>query len=428
MTKKILIRFGDMMLKGRNIGFFIKRVRAHLVARLDGLEVSYEFTHDRIFIGYNVGDEQEIISRLKQIQGIYSFSVVYVAKPNLDDIILKAIQVLNIEMDEPMVRLKIETKRHDKSFPMTSLEITQKIASPILNGADKKFIVDVKNPKETLYVEIRADIAFVHMKSIKGMGGFPFGTQGKGLLMMSGGIDSPVAAYLAMKQGIEVELFHFESTPLTPLESVQKVVDLAKKLAIYTPTGSIKLHLVPFTKIHEEILAHVFEPYTITIMRRMMYRLAERFTRKKKLLCLINGESVGQVASQTLNSMQVVEAVTKLPILRPVITYDKQEIIDIAKKIDTFDISIRAFNDCCSIYVPKAPATRPMEIYALKYEQNMEYDNLLVEALLNVKTLDVSKDSNFNISKYGFTVFEAIALYEKELMEYDYNIQAKQII
>ena len=425
MTKKILIRFGDMMLKGRNIGFFIKKVRAHLVAKLEGLVVSYEYTHDRVFISYDEADETTIISRLKEIQGIYNFSVVYVAKPNLDDIILKAIEVLNIEMDEPMVRLKIETKRHDKKFPMTSLDITQQIASPILNGADKKFIVDVKNPKEILNIELRSDIAYIHMKSIKGMGGFPFGTQGKGLLMMSGGIDSPVAAYLAMKQGIEVELFHFESTPMTPLESVQKVIDLTKRLANYTPTGTIKLHIVPFRKIHEEILAKIFDPYTITIMRRMMYRLAERYAKKKKMLCIINGESVGQVASQTLNSMQVIEAVTKIPILRPVLTYDKQEIVDISKKIDTFNISIRPFNDCCSIYVPKEPATRPMELYALKYERDMEYDNLLIEALDNLKTVEISKDINFNISKYGFTVAEAFALYEKEMIENGHNIEAK---
>ena len=425
MTKKILIRFGDMMLKGRNIGFFIKRVRAHLVAKLEGLDVSYEYTHDRVFISYEETEEETIISRLKEIQGIYNFSVVYVAKPNLEDIIQKAIEVLNIEMDEPMVRLKIETKRHDKNFPMTSLDITQKIASPILNGADKKFIVDVKNPKEILYIELRSDIAYVHMKSIKGMGGFPFGTQGKGLLMMSGGIDSPVAAYLSMKQGIEVELFHFESTPMTPLESVQKVIDLSKRLAHYTPTGSIKLHLVPFTKLHEEILAKVFDPYTITVMRRMMYRLAESYAKKKKMLCLINGESVGQVASQTLNSMQVIEAVTKMPILRPVLTYDKQEIVDISKKINTFDISIRPFNDCCSIYVPKQPATRPMELYALKYERDMEYDNLLIDALNSIKTIDVSKDSNFDISRYGFTVTEAFALYEKEMIDHGHHIEAK---
>jgi len=362
MTKKILIRFGDMMLKGKNIGFFIKRVRAHLVNKLADLDLTYEFTHDRIFISFKESDEQTILKRLDQIQGLYSYSVVYVAEPHFDDIIDKAIQVLNLEIKTEMVRLKIETRRTDKAFPMTSLEITQAVASRILSGAEKKFIVDVRHPEEILNIDLRRDIAYIYLKSYKGMGGYPFGTAGKGLLMMSGGIDSPIAAYLSMKQGIEVELFHFESTPLTPLESVQKVIDLTKILSEFTQSGIIKLHLVPFTKLHEEILGKVFDPYIITVMRRMMYRLAERFARKKKLLCIINGESVGQVASQTLNSMQVVEAVTKIPILRPLITYDKQDIIDISKSIGTYETSIRPFNDCCSIYVPKSPVTKPMEI------------------------------------------------------------------
>ncbi|PKK96238.1 MAG: tRNA 4-thiouridine(8) synthase ThiI, partial [Tenericutes bacterium HGW-Tenericutes-3] len=294
MKKKIIIRFGDMMLKGRNIGFFIKRIRMHMVNKLKEFEVRYEFTHDRIFIDFKAEDEKEIIKRLHQIPGLYSFNVAYVAQPSIEDIILKGIEVLNLEVNEEMLHMKIETRRHDKSFPMTSLEVTQKIASPILSGAKHKFVVDVKNPDEILYVDLRSKVAYIYMKKIRGMGGYPAGTAGKGLLMMSGGIDSPVAAYLSMKQGIEVELFHFESTPLTPLESVQKVIDLSKVLSQFTVDCSIKLHLVPFTEIHEQILGKVFDPYIITVMRRMMYRLAEKFAKRNKLLCLINGESVGQ--------------------------------------------------------------------------------------------------------------------------------------
>jgi len=341
MKKKIIIRFGDMMLKGRNIGFFIKRVRKHLVNKLSDLEVSYEFFHDRIFIDFQVEDEAIIIRRLNQIPGLYSFNVAYVALPTLEDIIQIAVQVLDIEIEKEMEHIKIETRRHDKSFPMTSQEITQFIASPILSQAQKKFIVDVKKPANILHVDLRSDVAYIYLKSIKGMGGFPFGTAGKGLLMLSGGLDSPVAGFLSIKQGIEVELFHFESTPLTPLESVQKVIDLAVVLSDYTPTQKIKLHLVPFTKIHEQILNQVFDPYIITVMRRMMYRLGERFSRHHKCLCLINGESVGQVASQTLQSMKVVESVTKIPIIRPLITYDKNDIVEISKKINTYEISIK---------------------------------------------------------------------------------------
>jgi tRNA uracil 4-sulfurtransferase len=425
MQKMILIRFGDMMLKGRNIGYFIKRVRMHLVEKLKGLETTCQFTHDRIFINYQVRDEQDIVKRLKEIQGIHSFSIVYVAKPELDDIIDKAIYALDHDLQTPGKSLKIETRRTDKSFPMTSLEITQHIASRILSQAKKKYVIDVRQPDDILEIDLRKDVAYIYSKREKGMGGFPYGTAGKGLLMMSGGIDSPVSAYLAMKQGIEVELIHFESTPMTPLESVQKVIDLAKKLAKYTPTQTIKLHLVPFTALHEAILNHIFDPYIITVMRRMMYRIAEQFTKKKKILCLINGESVGQVASQTLNSMAVVEAVTMMPILRPVITYDKQEIVDLSKMIDTYDISIRPFNDCCSIYVPKRPATKPMTIYAVKYEREIPYETFIKEALEKTVTIEVQQALDFEISAYGFTVKEALDHYMKEKGDFNDHIENK---
>lgn len=414
MQKIILLRFGDMMLKGRNIGYFIKRVRTHLVEKLKSLNVSYQFTHDRIFIDYDVEDEQEIIKRLKEIQGIHSFSIAYVAKPDLDDIILKSIEALNQDLNKPGLSLKIETRRTDKTYPMTSLEITKHIAGKILSQAERKYSIDVKHPDVILEIDLRKDVAYIYSKSIKGLGGFPYGTQGKGLLMMSGGIDSPVACYLAMKQGIEVELIHFESTPLTPLESVQKVIDLSKKLSRFTPTGQIRLHLVPFTKLHEAILSKVFDPYIITVMRRMMYRIAEGFTKRKKILCLINGESVGQVASQTLNSIAVVEDVTKMPILRPVITYDKQDIVDLSKIIDTYDISIRPFNDCCSIYVPKSPVTKPMTLYAVKYEKELPYETLIQEALEQTITLDIRESQTIEIASYGFTVKEALDTYMKE--------------
>lgn len=414
MNKKILIRFGDMMLKGKNIGFFIKRVRKHLVEKLSDLQTIYQFRHDRIYIDYQDDQEQEILKRLGQIPGLYSFSIVYVSKPNQEDIILTAIHVLNEEATKEMMHLKIETKRADKSFPMTSQDFTLKVASTILNQAKRKYVVDVKQPEEILYIEIRQDAAYLYLKSHLGMGGYPYGTAGKGLLMLSGGIDSPVAGYLAMKQGIEVELIHFDSSPLTPLESTQKVIELAKVLSVYTDNQSINLHIIPFTELHQLILEHVFEPYIITIMRRMMYRIAEKFATRHKHLCLINGESVGQVASQTLPSMQVVEAVTKLPILRPLITYDKLDIIRIAKHINSYPISILPFNDCCSIYVPKNPVTKPMEIYAKKYEALFDFEDLIYQLVKQSYTIKLSKDTPINLSNYGLTLTEAMQAYEKE--------------
>jgi len=427
MTKKILIRFGDMMLKGKNIGFFIKTVRKHMIQKLKDLNVDYVFSHDRIFIGFEPQDESIIIDRLLHIPGLYNFSVVVVAEKDDEDIISKAIYVLDTEATEALVKIKIDTKRTDKSFPSTSLEITKRLASRILSGAKLTYVVDVRHPDETLTIDIRQEAVYIYLKSIKAMGGFPYGTGGKGLLMMSGGIDSPVAGYLTMKQGVEVELIHFESTPMTPLESVQKVIDLARKLAKYTPTHTIKLHLVPFLEIHEVILDKIFDPYIITVMRRMMYRIAEGFTKRKKILCLINGESIGQVASQTLNSMAVVEAVTKMPIIRPMVTFDKQEIIEIAKKIETYDISIRPFNDCCSIYVPRRPATKPMEIYAQKYEREFDYMSMNEQAILKTITLEIHENTDFDVSSYGFSVKEAYDKYmtERSDVQSD-NVQAKQ--
>ena len=222
--------------------------------------------------------------------------------------------------------------------------------------------------------------------------------------MMSGGIDSPVAGYQVMKQGMEIELIHFESTPLTPLESIQKVIDLAKKMARFTPKGIIKLHIVPFSAIHQDILKEIPDPYIITILRRMMYRIAEAYAKRIKIFSIINGESLGQVASQTIQSIQVVEAVTKLPIIRPLITWDKQDIINLSKKIDTYDISIRPFNDCCSIYVPKAPVTKPMELYANRYEKYLHFnDQNLYEMLEKVYTLTIHESDEINLADHGFT-------------------------
>jgi thiamine biosynthesis protein ThiI len=291
--------------------------------------------------------------------------------------------------------------------------MSRKIAPMILSQVDKKLVVDVRHPEEILYVEIRKDQTYIYLSSIKGMGGFPYGTGGKGLMMMSGGIDSPVASYLAMKQGIELELIHFESTPLTPLESTQKVIDLAKVLANYTQDGHIKLHIIPFGNIHQEILKNVFDPYIITVMRRMMYRIAEKYGHKNKILALLNGESVGQVASQTLHSMGVVEAVTKMPVLRPLITYDKQDIINISKMIETYQISIKPFNDCCSIYVPRNPVTKPWEVYAKKYEQTFDYEPLIDKAITEVMTLDIDSKTDIDLTIHGFSVQKAYQNYMK---------------
>jgi thiamine biosynthesis protein ThiI len=246
------------------------------------------------------------------------------------------------------------------------------------------------------------------------MGGYPVGVAGKGLLMLSGGIDSPVAGYLAMKQGVEIECIHFESTPLTSIESAQKVVDLVKKLAKYAPNNKINVHMVPFKELHMALLDNVPESYNITIMRRMMYRIATKLAKKKGCLCIINGESVGQVASQTLASMYTINSVTSFPILRPLCTYDKQDIIKISRQIDCYDLSIKPFEDCCTVYVPKNPVIKPRLRDALYYESKGDFDSLVEEAAMNTKRILITKDSDIDLSLLGFTVSEALDNYNKE--------------
>ncbi|WP_024563354.1 tRNA uracil 4-sulfurtransferase ThiI [Candidatus Phytoplasma tritici] len=404
--KKILIRFGELFLKGKNKKVFINTLRQFLQNKIKDLcNVQIYFKHDYAYLEYiyDVSLEKEILKRLSYVSGISSFVVVSQSSRQLDDIVQKACLLLQEKITKN-TSFKIEITRKDKSFPLKSLELTQQIAPLILKQLEDKLIVDVKKPQVILNVIIRKENAYLYLKSdeTQALGGFPVSSGGRGIVLMSGGIDSPVSAYLAMKKGITVELLHFESSPLTPLESIQKVIDLAKVLSRYAFGNQIKLHLVPFRYLQETITKTVLDSYIINIMRRMMYRLASRFACQKNHLCLINGESVGQVASQTLESMQTTTQVTNMTILRPLVTMDKNEIIKIAKQIDTFDISIRAFHDCCTLYLPKNPTTKPTILKAKREEQKIDYFALLNDALQNTITLNIDQHLQFNICDYGF--------------------------
>ncbi|MEE0880374.1 MAG: tRNA uracil 4-sulfurtransferase ThiI, partial [Turicibacter sp.] len=249
--------------------------------------------------------------------------------------------------------------------------------------------VDVHNPDMTVYVEVRREGTFIMADHIKGLGGFPVGISGKGLLMISGGIDSPVAGYLMQKRGVEVEAIHFASPPYTSIRSKQKVLDLMEKNAHYAPEDKIKVHIVPFTELQTAIYEHIPSSYTMTVMRRMMYRIAEGIAKKREILVLANGESLGQVASQTLASMYAINAVTNMPIIRPVATLDKNEIIEIAKKIDTYDISIRPYEDCCTVFVPEHPATNPSLEKCIEFEQNFDFGPLVQKCIDETEIITV---------------------------------------
>ena len=401
---KILVRYGDLTLKGRNRKIFVQRVVNLVKEKLEGLKTTLEITHDRIYVAINGEDTNEIIKRLSYVSGISSYSLVVRVDTtfDMDQIKEAAVNLIN-EQIKGDVKFKIESKRSDKTFPLTSLEISKEVSSYVLKHC-KNLHVDVHNPEETLYIELRNKDTYLYLKDIQGMGGFPVGVAGKGLLMLSGGIDSPVAGYLAMKQGVEIECVHFESTPLTSIESAQKVVDLVKKMAKYAPKNRIKIHFVPFKELHMALLDNVPESYNITIMRRMMYRITSKLCEKFGALCIVNGESVGQVASQTLGSMNTINSVTCTPIIRPVVTYDKNQIIKIARMIDTYDISIKPFEDCCTVYVPKSPATAPTIEKSVLFEKSFDYETLVNEAVENVKTISIDVDSDLDLSFLGLEV------------------------
>ncbi|MBS2126409.1 tRNA 4-thiouridine(8) synthase ThiI ['Fragaria x ananassa' phyllody phytoplasma] len=410
-NKRILIRFGELFLKGKNKIYFIQKLKKLLHNKTKDLNnIDLQIKYDYAYIDYPLNLEKQILTRLSYVSGISSFVIATQAQKNIANIVKQACSLLKEKINKRTL-FKIKVTRKDKSFFLTSMELTQKIAPLILEPFTKLLHVNVKQPQIILNIEIRKETVYLYCNDDQkeALGGFPNSSTGKGLVLLSGGIDSPVAAYLAMKKGIVVELVHFESSPLTPLESVQKVIDLTKILSRYSFNNQIKLHLVPFRSLQKIISKKVSDPYIINIMRRMMYHLASNFAHANKHLCLINGESVGQVASQTLESMQTIDQIANINILRPLITMDKGEIIRIAKHIDTFNISVRPFQDCCTLYLPKSPATKPNIFKIEREERFFDYQNLLKIILEKTITLKIEENSSFNILDFGvFDVQEAI--------------------
>ena len=266
------------------------------------------------------------------------------------------------------------------------MEVNKIIAGIILQN--KQVSVNIHEPDIKYSIEIRNEGIYVFYEKYKGIGGYPLGIGGKALVLLSGGIDSPVACFEMMKRGVTIECIHFASFPYTSKAAEEKVLDLVHKLNALQ--ANIKLHIISFTKLQEAIYEYVDESYAITIMRRMMYRISELVAKRNNCLALVSGESIGQVASQTLNSMQVINNVINFPMLRPLACFDKLEIIDIARKIDTYDISIRPFEDCCTIFTPKNPVTKPNIETAIKYENKFNYQEFIDEIMKNIKTIVIN--------------------------------------
>ncbi|MCF7924708.1 MAG: tRNA 4-thiouridine(8) synthase ThiI [Candidatus Izimaplasma sp.] len=406
MYDYIMIKYGDLILKGKNQHIFRRNINNQIVHKLYGLDIEINFQHDLVFVKTKKENPDDIIDRLNYISGLSSYSKVKATPFDLDKIAEAALEIIHAEIKKP-TKFKIETKRADKRINYTSLEISSLLSKRILTKADQ-LIVDVHNPEKTLYIEARNDQTYIYLDKIPGLGGFPTSIGGRSLVMLSGGIDSPVSGYLAMNTGLEIECIHFESTPLTPIESVQKVIDLTKKLSKYASGSKIKLYLVPFKELHELILKEVDESYIITIMRRMMYRIADKIARANNHKAIISGDSIGQVASQTLESLITVQDVVKTLVIRPLATYDKNEIISLARKIDTLDISNRAFSDCCTVYVPKNPVIKPRVDRANSIEEQIDYQKILDKAVSETLNIEINARKKYNIIEKGFTVKEAL--------------------
>ncbi|MBQ4634566.1 MAG: tRNA 4-thiouridine(8) synthase ThiI [Bacilli bacterium] len=387
MDKIIMIKYGELTTKGDNRGTFIKLLEQNILSALSDYRINVIYDYSRMYIECENLDEN-LINKVKNIFGIHS--IVVCKRINSNDIEEIKSESLKLIAEKEFKTFKVETKRSNKKFEISSMDFSRMLGAHILKNTDSK--VDVHNPDVTLNVEIRKDLTLIYTDEIKAVGGYPVGVQGKGLLMISGGIDSPVAGYLSLKRGISLECLYFEAIPHTSLEAREKVKKLLSILNEYS--GNIKLYVVPFTKIQEEIYKNCDPTYNITILRRMMYRIAERFAHKKNCKIIINGENVGQVASQTLSSISVVNNVVRMPIIRPVVCYDKLEIIDLAKKINTYETSILPYEDCCTIFVPKHPVINPSLEKCELEEAKIDYQPLINECLKNIFKVELKDNYN----------------------------------
>ena len=388
----ILIKYGELSTKKGNRNFFINTLYNNVKSKLGMYDVSINKDRAKMTINFRDEDLDDIVKIVGKVFGIHTFNIAYLCDSDEDAIKSTVMEVVS---NTNFNTFKVETKRSDKRFPIHSGDLNRILGGMILKNVPN-IKVDVHNPDLLLKVEIREDGTYIYYNSFNGSGGYPVGTQPKGMLMLSGGIDSPVAGYLAMKRGIVIDAVYFEAIPHTSLEAREKVITLCRKLSSYT--NHINLHIVNFTPIQEEIYKNCREDYCITIMRRMMYRIMEKLATKYNGLAIINGESVGQVASQTLTSMRVINSVTNMPVIRPLACLDKLEIMDIARKIDTYETSILPYEDCCTVFVPKHPAINPKIETAVKEENKFDYEKLIDEAVNSLNTIQVNDAVNNEFS------------------------------
>ena len=388
MKKLIVIKYAELNTKKANIGMFLKTLKSNLEERLKSFKTKITFDKGRMFVEVADSEFDEVLEIVKNTFGIHEVMISYELENNslelLDNTLKELIQ------EKEFSTFKIETKRSDKTYSLTSLEISKHLGGTVLkNKPNTK--VDVHHPELLINIEVRQNHSYIYFDTFRGIGGYPVGTLGKGMLMLSGGIDSPVAGYLAMKRGVKLEAIYFESPPHTSIEAKNKVLELANIISKYG--SQIKVHVIPFTHVQEAIYKSIPNDYLITIMRRMMYRISAKIAYRNRCKILVNGESIGQVASQTLTSMSVINEVVKIPVIRPVACFDKLEIIDLAKKIGTYETSILPYEDCCTIFVPEHPVINPELEKCIEYEKLIPYEELIQEAIQNAEVI-IGKPKN----------------------------------
>lgn len=393
----ILVRYGEMTTKGKNRSKFVSTLKDNVKHKLKKFKnIKIEATHDRMYIQLNGEDHEAIAERLQDVFGIHKFNLAMKVPTDLEEIKKGALAAF-LQLKREVKTFKITVHRSYKHFPMQTMEILPEIGGYVLQNTED-ITVDVHNPDVNIRVEIRSGYSYIMCDERMGAGGLPVGVGGKVMLLLSGGIDSPVAAYLTMKRGVSVEAVHFHSPPFTSERAKQKVIDLAQELTKYCKR--VTLHLVPFTEVQKTIHKEVPSSYSMTVMRRMMMRIAERIAEERNALALTTGESLGQVASQTLDSMYTINEVTNYPVIRPLIAMDKLEIIKIAHEIGTYETSIRPYEDCCTVFTPASPATKPKREKANKFESYYDFTPLIEEAVANtekmvLQTVEVAEEEQF---------------------------------
>lgn len=389
---EITVRYGELSTKGKNRRSFIDRLGTNTrnaLASFDKLEIKAH--RDRMHIRLNGEDYHAVVKLVKKIFGIQNFSPAIKVGRDVEEVKRTAIEIFN-EIATDGMTFKINTRRSDHNFEYDTNQLNDILGGTILDNFPQ-VKVQMKQPDITLRVEVRSDGIYLSYEQIPGAGGLPVGTAGKGLLMLSGGIDSPVAGYLALKRGVDLEMVHFYSPPYTSEQALNKAKELTAKLAPYV--GKIRFIQVPFAEIQETVKKDVPAGYLMTIQRRFMLRLCEKIAEQRHALAIFNGESLGQVASQTMESMAAINDVTSMPILRPVVSMDKNDIIKVAEEIDTFNLSIKPYEDCCTVFAPTAPKTKPRIDRSREYESKLDVDGLIERSLAGIKITEITSADHF---------------------------------